>query len=317
MRNYIVVDLEWNQSPYGKKRKNYKIPFEIVEIGAVKLDEDLVPMGEFREIIKPQVYGEIHSKIHEITHMSMKELIQGDKFDKVFARFIKWCGNDYIFCTWGSMDLTELQKNIDYYKIPNPFKKPLFFYDIQKLYSLLYEDGKIKRALDTVIELMNISHTRPFHRALDDAFYTSQIMRNMDFKRVKQYYSVDYYRLPQTKKEEIYLIFENYSKYVSRAFDTKEQALDNKTVKGIQCYHCGRSLRKKVNWFSFNAKFYFCLGYCPEHGYLKGKLRVKKAENGKTYIIKTLKLIGEAEAEQIRMKQEELKIRLKQKSRNE
>ena len=32
--NYIVFDLEWNQSPGGKKYSNSRLPFEIIEIGA-------------------------------------------------------------------------------------------------------------------------------------------------------------------------------------------------------------------------------------------------------------------------------------------
>ena len=35
--NYIVFDLEWNQCPYGKGQENERIPFEIIEIGAVKV----------------------------------------------------------------------------------------------------------------------------------------------------------------------------------------------------------------------------------------------------------------------------------------
>ena len=37
--NYIAVDFEWNQNPYGKEAGNKRLPFEIIEIGAVKLDE--------------------------------------------------------------------------------------------------------------------------------------------------------------------------------------------------------------------------------------------------------------------------------------
>ena len=37
--NYIVFDLEWNQSPGGKRWSNSQLPFEIIEIGAVKLNE--------------------------------------------------------------------------------------------------------------------------------------------------------------------------------------------------------------------------------------------------------------------------------------
>ena len=31
--NYIVFDLEWNQNPSGKKTRNDRLPFEIIEIG--------------------------------------------------------------------------------------------------------------------------------------------------------------------------------------------------------------------------------------------------------------------------------------------
>ena len=45
--NYIVVDFEWNQSSYGR-RTNPRIPFEIIEIGAVMLDDNL------QEILHPK-----------------------------------------------------------------------------------------------------------------------------------------------------------------------------------------------------------------------------------------------------------------------
>lgn len=61
--NYIVFDLEWNQSPEGKERSDRYLQFEIVEIGAVKLDQNRKPIGEFRRLVKPQVYEELNIKI--------------------------------------------------------------------------------------------------------------------------------------------------------------------------------------------------------------------------------------------------------------
>ena len=34
--NYIVLDLEWNQSPDGKEGQTRHLPFEIIEIGWIK-----------------------------------------------------------------------------------------------------------------------------------------------------------------------------------------------------------------------------------------------------------------------------------------
>ncbi len=37
---YIVMDLEWNQNPYGKSHQHSDLPFEIIEIGAGKVSGD-------------------------------------------------------------------------------------------------------------------------------------------------------------------------------------------------------------------------------------------------------------------------------------
>ena len=65
MKNYIVFDLEWNQSIEGKEHSIEHFPFEIIEIGAVKLDEKLNMVSDFHGLITPQVYVELHRKILE------------------------------------------------------------------------------------------------------------------------------------------------------------------------------------------------------------------------------------------------------------
>lgn len=53
MKNYIVFDLEWNQSANGKERSVPHFPFEIIEIGAVKLNENFQMTGEFHRLVRP------------------------------------------------------------------------------------------------------------------------------------------------------------------------------------------------------------------------------------------------------------------------
>ncbi len=48
--NYIVFDLEWNQSPGGKKYSNSRLPFEMIEIGAVKMNEQREVVVCFRDL---------------------------------------------------------------------------------------------------------------------------------------------------------------------------------------------------------------------------------------------------------------------------
>lgn len=58
----------------------------------------------------------MHYKISEVTHMSIEQLdTEGEDFVRAMTEFLEWCGDDYRFCTWGSMDLTELQRNMVYH----------------------------------------------------------------------------------------------------------------------------------------------------------------------------------------------------------
>ena len=69
--NYIVFDLEWNQSPGGKRWSNSRLPFEIIEIGAIKLNEEKEIVDSFQRLIKPQVYNWIHDSIIRICRMEL------------------------------------------------------------------------------------------------------------------------------------------------------------------------------------------------------------------------------------------------------
>lgn len=304
--DYIVLDLEWNQSPGGKEDSVAHLPFEILEIGAVRLNERFCQTGEFHRLIRPRVYPQLHYKISEITHMDMKELKQrGQDFKQAAEEFIAWCGKEYVFFTWGAMDLTELQRNMDYYHVPIPFPRPVLYYDVQKLYSLQCGDGTLRQSLDQVVQEQNLDCGRPFHRALDDAYYTGRILAGMDFEQARPYLSVDYYRLPGEPGEELYLHFPNYSKFVSRVFPTKEEALKDKVVTDMLCPFCNRMLSKKIRWFSYGQRLCYGLADCPEHGLVRGKLRVRKSEYGGTYVIKTMKRATEEEAALILERREE------------
>ena len=68
------MDLEWNQCACGKESSVERLPFEIFEIGAVKLDENRKKISEFHGLIRPNVYKELHPVISEVTHVSMEEL---------------------------------------------------------------------------------------------------------------------------------------------------------------------------------------------------------------------------------------------------
>ena len=67
--------------------------------------------------------------------------------------------------------------------------------------------------------------------------------------------------------------------------------------------------RKKLRWFLAGSRNYYCLAYCEEHGWLKGKIRLKKSETNpeQVFCVKTLKLVDEEKAQEIMNKKAQIR----------
>ena len=130
--NYIVLDLEWNQASDLKTKLENELLFEIIEIGAVKLDENRKIIDTFHEMIKPQVFKKMHQITGELIHLKMEQLKNCRQFKDVAKDFLDVCSEEYIFCTWGNLDILELQRNIEYYHMKPISEGPIAFYDLQK-----------------------------------------------------------------------------------------------------------------------------------------------------------------------------------------
>lgn len=312
--NYIILDLEWNQSARGKNFEQKQIPFEIIQIGAVKLNEDGKVQDIFNSVVRPTVYKKLHSAVKEVVALTDEELRNGLSFQEAFIKLMQFCGDEYIFCTWGSQDLWQLQQNMQYYHIENAFPKVMKYYDVQKLFSIVFEDGKLRRTVEHAVDVFDFAKDMPFHSAVNDARYVAKIFqRLMENKEAMERVSVDYYKPPLTKKEEVCLRFKTYSKYVYRVFDSREEAMGDKSVSSIKCPICRTALRKKVMWFSSNTKKYYCVAKCPFHGYVRGKIQMKRFANDqcKVFPIKIVKPISEEDVETIR----EMKAQVTEKRR--
>ena len=286
MSNYIVFDLEWNQGDAPVTRDGKTLAFEIVEIGAVKLNEKREKTGEFSRLIKPQIHKHMHRITGKLIHLSMEDLEKGESFEKVAADFLEWCGENPRFCSWGPLDLTEFQRNLDFFGMPLLSDRPLAFYDVQKLYSLAYDDGRSRKSLESAIDERGIEKDIPFHRAQADAEYTAKIFATFS-ERILHRVSFDTYVTPKNRSQEIRIVFDSYAKFISREFPSKEDILENMEIMSTRCYLCKKSIKRRVKWFSPNGKHYYSVAYCEKHGYMKSKVRIKKAEDGNLYVVKT------------------------------
>ena len=74
---YIVLDMEWNQAlNFSEMVKDpVFLTGEIIQIGAIKLNQTLEVVDSFNERIAHQYYTELHPKVAEITKLSNRALL--------------------------------------------------------------------------------------------------------------------------------------------------------------------------------------------------------------------------------------------------
>ncbi|MBQ0058916.1 MAG: exonuclease domain-containing protein [Lachnospiraceae bacterium] len=314
--DYIVFDLEWNQCPYGKARENPALPFEIIEIGAVRVGEDMEIRDTFHTYIKPTVYRRIHYRTHEVIGLNADDLKDGMTFPDAARAFLEFCGKDYRFCTWGPLDLYEFQRNLKFYEMDQLIKFPLYFEDVQKLFAVTYEREKDRRSLSYAAEFLKMDDQGDFHHALDDALYTAKVLVQIPKQTIKERFTVDIFKVPRTKKEEVKIQYPTYEKYITRTFDTSEALMSDRGITTIRCRECGKAIPKKMKWFATGNHVYRCIALCQEHGYAKGKMRLKKTDEGLVFGVRTVKMVDEEAALKVAEKKKPRRKKSKNKNNN-
>ncbi|WP_027626482.1 3'-5' exonuclease [Clostridium lundense] len=182
--NYILLDLEFNQA-YNKNLINLKCPFEIIQIGAVKLDENLQTISTFNRLIKPEVYTSIHPFIKKMTGISAQSLISAESFKKVYENFIKFIGMGSILSVWGMADIKELFRNAEYHSLDMSLI-PREYINVQFYASKYLKNPKgTNVGLRNAVELFNIPDKNQFHNAFYDAYYTAEIFKKIFSNEIK------------------------------------------------------------------------------------------------------------------------------------
>ena len=188
--NYIVLDLEFNQGyNFGVETKtimNPKCPFEIIQIGAVKLDENFETIGVLDILVKPEIYTTINPFVKELTGITMDELSFGKSFKEMYSEFIKFVNTDKsVLCVWGVADIRELFRNIDYHEL-EASAVPIEYINIQSYASKELNCQKgINIGLGNAATLLDIPIENKLHNAFNDAYYTSEVFKKIYSNEIK------------------------------------------------------------------------------------------------------------------------------------
>ena len=203
--SYIVLDLEWNQAMSSNASVFNRLPIhlsgEIIQIGAVKLDDDFCPAEEFQSDVRPIYFRSMHYKVKKLTGIDKERLSRSDMFPTVFERFREWCGEDPVFVTWGYDDRRIMEQNIIIHDLDWDWIAD--WINLQLIYNIQTGGDKNQKSLATAMEHFAIEQTRMAHDALGDAYNTALVCSKLDFAEGLEQYdnaaSLLATRLPEDK----------------------------------------------------------------------------------------------------------------------
>lgn len=204
--NYIIYDLEFNQKHNSFIENEFtqsnNIPFEIIQIGAIKLNESFETLSTFNTLVKPTIYKKIHPFVESLTNITDEQVASCNDFPTVYEDFLNFIGNDEtILCVWGIVDIKELIRNVSYFNLSTSNISK--YIDVQTYASkYLNRDKNSRIGLKNAIELLNIPINGYFHDAYNDAYYTSKIFKIIYHSKIKPciYKAKPYKRIVQNKE---------------------------------------------------------------------------------------------------------------------
>lgn len=188
---HIMIDLEMNSiNKENLEVRNY-LKREIIEIGAVMMDEEYRIVKTLNQYIKPE-YNPIVEEIVELTGISNEKVDKSRGFKEAMEEFLEWIGeDDVILYSWSEHDLMQMRKECSYKEVTSDKLETIFehWVDFQMEFGKLLGIEK-KISLNYAIGAAELTFEGQEHNALDDALNTAHIFQlsknRKEFERVMQ-----------------------------------------------------------------------------------------------------------------------------------
>ena len=296
--NYVVVDLEWNQAMSSKSSVFNKLPIhlsgEIIEIGAVKLKEDMTPGEEFTIDVKPVYFRRMHYKVKKITGFDKERLAHGIAFADALEQFRQWCGEDVTFITWGNDDQRIMEQTIIIHDLDWDWIAG--WITLQLIYNLQTGGDKNQKSLASAMEHFEIEQTRVAHDALGDAYNTALVASRLDMAEGLRLYPdaarILATRMPNYKPPADPTGPDALSHDCFDGFESKAAAFADSRLIQLACPCCGAET-KGQKWVNQGDQRYMNIYTCQEHGAYLVRAKFRKCKEDNTWLAN--KLVYEAD----------------------
>ena len=188
--HHIFVDFEMNHiaGEYQEERTFSKM--EIVEIGAVMLDDQYQEISSFRSYVRPEFNDKIEKQCTKVTGIATETVADAPVLWPALQQFVQWCGTEPLtIYAWSDSDLKQLKRELNLKEIECKELHRLCnnWVDFQRVFCDLL--GIEKRvALKHAINAIQSEFDGDEHDALWDARNTAKIFalskNEAEFQRI-------------------------------------------------------------------------------------------------------------------------------------
>lgn len=277
------MDMEWNQAMSAKSSIYNHLPIhlrgEIIQIGAVKLNEDWTPGEEFQIDVKPVFFRKMHYKVKKLTGIDSERLSTACGFKEALEQFRAFCGDNCTFLTWGYDDKGIMEQNIIIHDLDWDWIDS--WVNLQVIYNMQTEGDNNQKALSTAMEHFQIEQTRVAHDALGDAYNTALVCSHLDMENGLAHYadagrrlstrtsrpSADAQPLPEPLE---HLTFMGYA--------NRNEAFADEALTVVQCPDCEKDLSMQ-RWVNQGDRRYMALAKCETHGDFLVRVKLRQTED--------------------------------------
>lgn len=242
--SYVILDLEWNAAFYKKEQRYIN---EIIEFGAVKVDDELNITDTFSTLVMPKIGKRLCSKVKELTGLSLDELKQGVTFAQAVESFTEFASNSVIM-TWGTSDIHALIENFHCFFGDRHITFLHKYCDIQEYCekSMGLYDKSAQMGLSVCAEKLGVEFCEDDqHRAVADAVLSLKCIKELIDRNPLEPYIQD------ADCERFYDKMTFKTHYIS---DLNDPEID-KTQLRFYCESCGRRAARVTKWKRRNRSF--------------------------------------------------------------
>ncbi len=175
---FLIFDIECTFSNLPNVPEDFK---ELLELGAIVIDNQYNVISEFQSIVKPQFHPALTPECLVLLNITQDEADSASELPIVWKEFESWLNAFSIACSnsWGVSDKTFLSNQLERYQITSSFFH-IGYRDLKKQFRLSRPKKIPPAGLKKACDILSIKMQGRHHSALDDAHNALSVAKQVN-----------------------------------------------------------------------------------------------------------------------------------------